>query len=93
MDCLWPYCVHADKMSMPIFIAGSVRNSVIKSQGQHKCPLQIKRFFSVTRTYVHIPQDVRLALDLSKGRVFTEVFLGLILKTKVMNVHFHIFSL
>ena len=60
---LWPYCMHADKISMSIFIAGPVRplNSVIKSQVYLKCVLQISRFFSVTRTYVHVRRDVRVA--------------------------------
>ena len=60
---LGPYYVHAEKMCMSIFIVGSVRpiNSVIKSQVYLKCALQISRFFSITRTYVHIRRDVREA--------------------------------
>ena len=57
-------CVHAEKMCVSIFIAGPVRplNSVIKLQVYLKCALQISRFFSVTRTYVHVRRDVREAL-------------------------------
>ena len=60
---LWPYCMHAENICMLMFIAESVRplNSVIKSDGYLKCALQIRRFFSVTRTYVHVRQDVREA--------------------------------
>ena len=59
--CLLPYCVHAEKMCMSIFIAELVQplNSVIKSQMYLKFALQISRFFSVTRTYVHVRWDVR----------------------------------
>ena len=62
--CLWPYCAHAEKMCMSIFIAGPVQpiNSVIKSQVYLKCALQISRFFSATRTYVHVRGDVREAI-------------------------------
>ena len=61
----WPYCVHAEKMCMSIFIVGPVRplNSVIKLQVCLEGLLQISRFFSVTRTYVHVRRDVRGALD------------------------------
>ena len=41
-----------------------------------KCPLQISRVFSVTRTYVHIRWDVREALSiLSLGSFFLACFL------------------
>ena len=61
---LWPYCVHAWKMCMSIFIAGSVQplNSVIKLSVYLKCALQIGRIFSVTRIYVHVRRDVRESL-------------------------------
>ena len=53
---------------MPVFIAGSVRPSysVIKSQVYLEDPLQISRFLSVTRTYVHVRWDVREALDMDE---------------------------
>ena len=53
---------------MSIFIAGPVRPSylVIKSQVYLKCPLQIRRFFSITRMYVHVRWNVREAI-----RVYT----------------------
>ena len=46
-------------MCMAIFIAGSVRPSysVIKLQVYLEGPLQISRFFSVTRTYMHVRWD------------------------------------
>ena len=52
---------------MSIFIAGPVRplNSVIKSQVYLKCAIQISRFFSVNRTYVHVRRNVGETLSLS----------------------------
>ena len=49
---------------MSIFIAGPVRPLyfVIKSQVYLKRPLQISRFFSVTRMYLHLRWDVREAI-------------------------------
>ena len=58
--------MHAQEICMSIFIAGPVRpwDSVIKSQVCLEGPLQISRFFSVTRTYVHVRWDVREALEM-----------------------------
>ena len=49
---------------MTIFSSGSVRPSysVINSQ-VFEGPLQLSRFFSVTRTYVHVRWDVKEALN------------------------------
>ena len=55
---------------MSIFIAGPVRslNYVIKLHMYLKCALQVCRFFSVTRTCMHVRWDVREAYFMCVGQ-------------------------
>ena len=54
-------------LAREMYITGPMRplNSVIKSQVYLKCALQIRRFFCVTRMYMHVRWDVREAIVLS----------------------------